>query len=465
MKTIKNKIVYEKNINEIPAKALAIVFPENPQEIKNLIRLGKEDIVPRGNGTSFTGGCIPKNSVIVDFSKMNKILEISPEKKIAIVEPGVLLHELNDELRPYNLEFPIEPLFGGIETIGGMIAKNSCGNREIKYGRMISWIEYLEVINGKGEQLKISRSDLSDFVGMEGTTGLIIKAALRLTNLKKRSMLILKVSTLQDVFIANRKLRLKQDIASIDLINPDISFILGLEKKYHVFVELENLEGTFKDEEYQKFIKLKNKAYRRTAQEGFYYMTNIKFLIDSLQDFLIYLEEKKVPYFAHLASGVVYPLFRQEDLLKLEEVTKFAKKLRGRIAYNFGVGMTKHDSLELGEIELARRVKNRQDPSGRLNKDKLLDSKIFEKMQKQEQIQEAAKEELIKEEKKAAKKQEALNKQEIKKETSAKQLLEQNPNLTIKREERELSNEEKEKIKKIASGFFGGSTKNDNPAK
>lgn len=443
MKTIKHKIVYEQNINNIAGKAAAIVFPDNSQELKNIIKLSKEDIIARGNGTSFTGGCIPKNSVIVDFSKMNNILEINTNKKIAIVEPGVLLHDLNEELSAYGLELPIEPIFGGVETIGGMIAKNSSGNREIKYGRMISWIDSLEVINGKGEELKISRSDISDFVGMEGSTGLIIKATLRLTNRKNRSITILKLNTLQDVFIANRKLRLKQDISAIDLINPEIASFLGLEKKYHLFVELDSQEGTFKEENYEKFIKLKNKAYKKTASEGFCYMSNVKLLIDSLQDFLIYLEEKKIPYFAHLAAGSVYPLFRVEDLEKMQEAMKFAKKLRGKIAYNFGIGLTKKDALDVGEIELIRRVKNRQDPDWKMNKDKLIDIKL---MGKPSILEEVVKKEI-----------KPVNLEpKIVPPVEEKISPQQDQMVTLKRPQKELTQEEKDQIKKIAGGFFGG---------
>lgn len=447
MKSIKNKIVYEENINEISGKSQAIVFPENSQELKNIIKLSEEDIVLRGNGTSFTGACIPKNSVVIDFSKMNRILKIDSVNKLAIVEPGVLLSDLNDELEYHNLEFPIQPIFSGIHTIGGMIAKNASGNREIKYSRMLSWIDSIEVINGKGEQFKVPRSDLSDFVGMEGTTGAIILATLRLTGKKERSITILKASTLTDVFIANRKLRLKQDISSIDLMNPEISSFLGLEKKYHLFVEVESLEGTFKGENYEKFIRLKNKAYKKTAAEGFTYISNIKFLIDSLQDFMVYLEEKKIPFFSHLASGVIFPLFRKEDLGKMQEAMNFAKKMKGKIAYNFGIGLTKKDSLDPGEIELIRRAKNRQDPQWKMNADKLIDLKLSEKSRKEDDFK-------IKETENELEKEIKENPNEYEEQKTKEENLNKiNP---PKKERQELTPDEREKIKKIAGGFFSG---------
>jgi hypothetical protein len=67
-------------------------------EIKNLVKLSEEDIIPRGSGTSFTGAVIPKNSIIVDFSNMDKIIEVNILKKTVTLEPGVLLSDLNEEL-------------------------------------------------------------------------------------------------------------------------------------------------------------------------------------------------------------------------------------------------------------------------------------------------------------------------------------------------------------------------------
>lgn len=465
MKTTKNKIVYEENINSIKGKATAIVFPDSADEIKNIVRLSGEstDIIARGSGTSFTGAVIPRNSVVIDFSKMNKILMIDSSKKLAVVEPGVLLSEFNEELASYGLEFPIMPIFGGIETIGGMLAKNSSGNREIKYGRMISWTDSLQIINSNGEQARIAKSDLSDFVGMEGTTGIIVQATLRLTNKKERSMTILKANTLQDVFLASRKLKLKQDVCSVDIINPDIASHLGMDKKYHLFVELDNNEGFFKGEDYEHYIKLKSKAYKKAATElGCIYISNAKFLIDSLQDFLTYLEEKHIPYISHLASGVVFPFFRPEQIIMIEDAMKTAKRLKGKIAYNFGAGLTKKDALEIGEAEIIRRVKMRNDPHAKFNRDKLVPYSRRAVKEAQPKAQESEKQPEQKHEKIEGEQQQEQKHeetQEQKPEQQEKKL--ENPieiaeSQTLKRPEPELSPEERDKIKKIAAGFFGG---------
>lgn len=443
MKTLKNKIIYEKNFGDFPAKALTIVFPENLQEIKTLVKASNKDIIVRGAGSSLTGAVVPKNSVIIDCSKMNKIIDINEVRKTAIVEPGVLISELNEELDQYGLEFPIIPFSGGIETLGGMIAKNSVGSREIRYGRMNNWIDSVEIINSKGEQIKVPKSDLSDIVGMEGTTGIIIKANIRLTTKKNRSLTILKTEKLADVIAVNQKLRLDLDLCSLELFNPTVSSLLGFERKYHLFAEYESNKGFFKGEDYLKYNKLKNKAYKKLATEGLYLIENIKLSSDSLMDFLIYLEENRIPYFGHIASGVIYSCFRPEQLLKIEEMLRLAKKLRAKIGYNFGVGIKNKEYLEIGEVDLIKRIKRRQDPECKFGKGKLMDYK------EKEILTEDSSSNLEEDNKEAD-----SEKQEINQEVIDEIVENQIQGKPIAKEE--LSPEERDKVRKIASGFFAG---------
>ena len=263
---------------------------------------------------------------------------------------------------------------------------------------MINWIDSLVVINGKGEEIKVSKSDLSDFVGMEGTTGIILKATLRLTNLKKRSITILKSENLRDIFETNKKLRLNKDICSIDLLNKEISSALGFENKYHLFVEYDNETGVFKKESYNNFYKLKNKAYSKIASEGYYLMESAKVFSESLEDIIFYLEEKKIPYFAYLASGVIFMCFKPTEQLKRYEALKFAKKLRGIISYGMGIGLTGKEFVEIGEKDLIRRIKNRHDPQNKLNINKIFDAKSIAKQIIEEKFEEKIEKEQVKEE-------------------------------------------------------------------
>lgn len=506
-KFTKNKKVYEENINNLSARASTIVFPDSNREITNILKLSSKeiDIVSRGFGVSFSSASTPlakNNSVIIDFSKMKKIISINALSKFAIVEPGVLVSDLNEELLKYNLEFPIIPLFEGLETIGSMIAKNSSGSREVKYNRTINWLESIEIINGLGEEVKVSKSDLSDFVGMEGTTGIITKAILKLTNKKKRSLTILKSDKLSDIFAANKRLRLKQDVCSIDFFNKEISVLLGLENKYHLFVEFDTEEGFFRQEDYEKFIKIKTKAYKKIAGEGFYHLDSIKLFSESIEDYFIYLEEKKIPYFAFLASGVVFLCSGNDEKSKnkIYEALSLGNKQKAKISYTLGYGLLRKEFLDKGEADLLNRVRTRHDPNCRLNRDKFLGcSKTNFNSETISQDEYLEKEQLEKENTtdlevlenpgettNDTQKDPSINitpNQDLSNSCSNDVLEQNNPptqespqlkqaplnaqdlidnaeKFTLKRKD-DLSPEQKEQIKKLASGFFSGQKKQE----
>ncbi len=454
MKLTKNKIIYEKNWKNVPSKCLAFVIPETIEEIQKVVR-SNELITIRGSGTSLTGGCTAHNSVVIDMSKLNKVIDINPNKKIVVVEAGILVSDLNTILETSGLEFPIETIFYGVETIGGMIAKNSCGSREIKYNRMMNWIDSLEIVNAKGELLKISKSEMSDFIGLEGITGVIVRASLRLTNKKKKTISILKSNNLEDIFKANSRLRLNQDISSIELLNKDISYLLGLEKKYHLFIEYENNEGLFKEQEYVKFFKLKNKAFERVLGEGLFYIESVKIFQDSIEDFIIYLEQNSIQYFSHFASGVFYLCFHPTQIDKRNDTLRFAKKINGKIAYNSGFGITNKEFLEFGEKEIIKRIKKRRDSEFKFNKYILLNPLDFSK-EKSKDFEEDVNEDLEKQGNAKDKEEE-----EIQTTLDTDEKLIETFNLKTQKQRIELSEEEKEKVKKLAAGFFAGGKKEE----
>ena len=474
-KTIKNKIVYEKDITELKGKANSIVFPDSLEEIQNTIKLSDLDIVPRGSCINFNGSCIPNNSIIIDTSKMNKILEIDATRKLVYVEAGILLDELNLELEKYNLELPISPLFSGLRTIGGIIATNSSGDREIKYGRIKNWIDSLEIINSKGELIEISRADTSDFSGMEGITGVIARAKLRLSTKKIRSLSIFKSESLQDILKLNRKLKLDHDVCMINLISKHLSKLFGLEEKYHLFVEFESNRGNQKNQQYKEFIKLKNNSYYTLASQGYYYLESVKIFMDKFDDFIIHLEENHIPYFSNLGSNIVYFCFKKnQDEIK-KQTLQLVKRMRGRLS-DGNIGLTKKDFLDKTEIKLIKRIKNRYDSDYRFNRGKVIDydpepieqeteSIQTQKSEESERTPEEEIEEFIEEEKVEeilhAEPIEELQeeKPEIKQETRQIEMTDREKmihavqqGVTIKKPE--VSKEEKDQIRKIASGYM-----------
>jgi len=377
MQITKNKTVYEKDINDFEGKANLIVLPENIEEISEIVKRSNIDIVPRGAGTSFSGGCLPENSVIIDISKMSRIISIDNLKRTVYLEAGISVNDLNLELEKFGLEFPVIPLFSGIRTIGGLVATNASGIREIKYGRMRNWVDSLEIVNGKGEIMHISKSDSGDFIGFEGTTGIIARAKLRLTNKKTRTLSIFKSDSIEDLLMLNRHLKLDQDISMLELFSKTTSKLLGFEEKYHLFAEFESSKGKMKNEEYWKFMKLKEKAYFYSALNGNFLLEDPRIFGDNLLDFFVVLEENNIPYFCNSSSGIVFCCFKPNDQEKKKNILNLVKKLRGKVSDSLGFGITKKEFLEKSEIDIIRRVKARHDPFWKFNRNKLIDSSFM----------------------------------------------------------------------------------------
>jgi FAD/FMN-containing dehydrogenase len=469
MNTIKNKIVYEKDINDFEGKAKLIVIPENIEEISEVVKHSNVDIVPRGAGTSFSGGCLPENSVIIDMSKMSKIISIDNLKRTVYLETGINVNDLNLELEKLGLEFPIIPLFSGIRTIGGLIATNASGSREIKYGRMRNWVDSLEIVNGKGEIMHISKSDSGDFIGFEGTTGIIVRAKLRLTSKKIRTLSIFKSDSIEDLLMLNKHLKLDQDISMLELFSKNTSKFLGLEEKYHLFAEFESSKGKMKNEEYWKFMKLKEKAYFNIVSAGNILIEDPRIFVENLLDFFVVLEENNIPYFCNSSSGIVFCCFKPIDQEKKKNILNLVKKLRGRVSDSLGFGITKREFLEKSETDIIKRVKARHDPLWKFNKNKLLDSSFMnikeafginaENIKKSEEEQDKNEEKGKAEEnvtEQEVNNQDQINKTEAQKRLNEPELTdEENANArTNPHAQKEVSESERERIKKIAGGAF-----------
>ncbi|HWK86825.1 MAG TPA: FAD-linked oxidase C-terminal domain-containing protein [Xanthobacteraceae bacterium] len=116
---------------------LGVVVPKTMLDAERAIALAREEgvpVTPRGGGTSQCGQTI-NHSLVIDCSKyLNKIVELDVENRRAVVEPGIVLDNLNRALKPHGLWFPVDVSTASRATIGGMTGNNSCGGRSLRYG-------------------------------------------------------------------------------------------------------------------------------------------------------------------------------------------------------------------------------------------------------------------------------------------------------------------------------------------
>jgi glycolate oxidase, subunit glcD len=181
------------NIRRIKNIPDAVVFVENTEQVQKVVKLANKYKVPvicRGAGTNVVGACVVEHGgIILNFSKMNKILSISKENMTVCVEPGVVLGDLQKEVEKLGLFYPPDPSNLAVSTIGGSIAQSSGGAKSFKYGTTKDYVIDLKVIMADGEILRTGSNTIKNatgynlntlFVGSEGTLGIVVEATLKL---------------------------------------------------------------------------------------------------------------------------------------------------------------------------------------------------------------------------------------------------------------------------------------------
>jgi FAD/FMN-containing dehydrogenase/Fe-S oxidoreductase len=144
-----------------------VIRPKGINDLKKIIQFASENrigITLRGGGTSLAGQVV-SNNIIVDISKyMKRIIEINPDKKWVIVEPGVVLDELNLRLKEYGLFFGPETSTSNRCNIGGMVGNNSCGSHSVIYGSTRDHTIELKVILSDGSEAVFGPLDKATFM-------------------------------------------------------------------------------------------------------------------------------------------------------------------------------------------------------------------------------------------------------------------------------------------------------------
>ncbi len=142
----------------------AVVLPKNIDDIVKLIafcRKTKTAILPRGGGTSQCGQTVNKAIVVDNTKYLNKLISVDLSENSCVVEPGIVLDDLNKHLRAHGLWFPVDVSTSSRATIGGMTANNSCGGRSIRYGIMRDNVLSIDAILADGTAVTFGPEDES----------------------------------------------------------------------------------------------------------------------------------------------------------------------------------------------------------------------------------------------------------------------------------------------------------------
>lgn len=419
-----------------PSEPDVVVFPENAQEVSEILKIADKynvPVTPFGVGSSLEAHVIPYyGGITVDFSLMNKIIEIRENDLLVKVQPGVTRTQLNKELNKYGLFFPVDP--GADATIGGMTATNASGTTSVRYGVMRDQVRNLEVVLADGSIIQTaSLAEKSSsgyhlnslFVGSEGTLGLFTEITLKVFGIPEHIAVARAVfPTVEDA--VNSVVTILQSgaqIAKCELVDQMSIKQLNIHSQTnyieapHLFLEFHgNKAGVNEDIEFTKNIMMDNNCEdiifendslktkqlweaRHNLAYAFIHgypkkkmmLTDVTVPISKLSDAVMFARNKldslnlKGALLGHVGDGNFHTIMmvdmdNSEEVENAksynESVVKYALTHGGTCTGEHGVGIGKkpYQRLEHGKAyDVMTVIKKSLDPKCLLNPDKIID--------------------------------------------------------------------------------------------
>lgn len=412
-----------------PSLPDGVVFAESTDDVVAAVKLAaahRAPLVPRGAGTGLAAGAAAKaGEVVLDVSRMNRILRIDPLEQLAVVQPGVLNAELNAAAAEHGLFYAPDPASTAICSIGGNVATNAGGMRCAKYGVTREAVLALQVVLADGRLLRTGRETIKGvtgydlnalIVGSEGTLGVVVEATLRLrptpvatatvaaffpdfaTAAAAASAVIaarIQPSLLE--LIDGRTLEAIDMAMGTDYRSKGGAFLLAQTDGYGAYLEQDVLIEAIKPyassyekatdaEHANELITARREAIPSLEKLGRVSIGDIGVPRSKLAEVAVGLDEisaatgVRIFSVVHASDGNLHPMLvlDPEDSVTegpakqaLGEMFHLAKRLGGTLTGEHGVGILKRDWLlpELGEVSLdvQRTIKDALDPDGILN--------------------------------------------------------------------------------------------------
>lgn len=418
----------------------AVAFATRHEEVLALVRLCNQFHVPltaRGRGTGTTGATVPvAGGVVLSLERMNRILELSPENRFAVVEPGLTNQALQDALKPLGFFWPPDPTSAAFCSIGGNLAYNSAGPRAVKYGTPRENTLGLRAVTGDGRELRVGvytskgvvGYDLTRLlIGSEGTLAILTEATLKLTPLPEAKRTLRAVYV--DVDSAARAIAriMAQPIVPCALEFMDANAI-GMIRQYStadlpegsgalLMIEVDGPEASLdaaaacmeraadlpglvefraartsaEVDALWQTRKALSPALRKVRpgkinEDVVVPVTELPTLISGLND-LSRRYDLPIVNFGHAGNGNIHvnllldpekPGEQAKADACLDEVFDLVLKLRGTLSGEHGVGLVKREhvghELDVTSLDLMRAIQRQFDPNGILNPGKMLPS-------------------------------------------------------------------------------------------
>lgn len=426
----------ENNKIELPA---AVVFPRSTSELSKFMKFAFENeikVFPRCSGTNHVGSCIPsKNSIVVSFLKMDKILDINSQNLTAKVQSGVVIEDFQKAVEKFNLFFPPDPANLKISTVGGAVSQSAGGPRGFKYGTTKDYVLSVEAVLANGDVIETSKPchknvagyNLTQLLtGSEGTLALISNITFKLIAKPQEKNVVLayfdSVSTAAACVceIINHhispsviELMDQNTLKTIEMFIPSGLFTqfkacLLIEVdgfKQDVLEQSEIIKKICQEQGSQNCIVSKNaqetnriwqarrSAFACCTKLDSHVMAddvvvpreNIASLVEGIES-ICQKYDIKVCIMGHIGDGNIHPNFalnledsqqRKRYLQAREEIWKLALNLNGSITAEHGIGFEKANFLQKNipsvNLNLMKSIKKAFDPKNILNPGKIFE--------------------------------------------------------------------------------------------
>jgi len=413
------------------------VWAESAEQISEILKLSNREkipVIPRGAGTGLSGMAVPiEGGIVLDLSRMNRIMKISIEDRLSIVQPGVVYVDLEKALSPFGFFFPPDPASGKVSTLGGNVATNAGGLKGAKYGTTRDYVLGLQVVLPDGRIMRtgskamksVSGYDLTRlFVGSEGTLGVVTEITLKIN--PKPTATSTALATFDSLEDAGRAINQimhsgiipsaleilgRETLAAInqntDLNLPEVDAMLLAETDgytqeetdYQIKKVIQNFEENNArevkrartDKEVEDLWAARKSAYAVLARIKTHFvledvtvpMTNIAKLLEGVEE-ISKRHDIQIATFGHAGDGnlhpqILYDGYDPEQVRRMEEASadlfKLAIDLDGTLTGEHGIGLAKAPYMTLEHdpvaMDVMRHVKKMFDPNNILNPGKM----------------------------------------------------------------------------------------------
>lgn len=414
-----------------------VVFPKKTEEVAQVVRLANEyriPFLPRGAGTGLSGGALAvEGGIVIEMQRMNRILTIDTDNRIAIVQPGVVNLHISQAAAPLGLYYAPDPSSQMACSIGGNVAENSGGPHCLKYGMTTNHVLAVEAVTSTGEIVRLGNPAgepigmdlLGAIVGSEGTFAIVTEITIRLlpkpqavktllaafrsveecsqtvsdviaAGIVPAAMEFVDARTIEAVEASVYKAGYPRDAVAALLIEVD-GFKDGLEETANAIVEICRKNQSYdirlaKDDDERAKLWLGRKgafgAMGRLAPD----MMTMDAVIPRtrLPEVLVAIDRMSEKYglrvanVFHAGDGNLHPIIlfdgrspgQVDNLFAMsEDMMKLCVDVGGSLSGEHGIGYEKKDFMGLvfsdGDLETMMQVKRVFNPHGLLNPDKI----------------------------------------------------------------------------------------------